>query len=262
MFPRTLVALTGLLAATTVAGAQTITVTPTMPQGWHNTDHAGTPTVGITTAFPRSGNGSLEFQGTSGADKDYEGVNFAPQLMSNVTSASFDWYRSSTSTVGAGLAPSYHFLIDAIDANGGNNFSELVWENTYQTNANAPTDQWISSNIIGDQFWRAMGGPTNTSCGHLNTDGGAQKFGTISDWLSSCYSGQTVYTYGVSVGFGSGWNGTFDGAVDNVHIGFGDAAGVTYNFEPDITTTPEPSSMALIGTGLFGLVPMIRRRRK
>lgn len=28
------------------------------------------------------------------------------------------------------------------------------------------------------------------------------------------------------------------------------------------TTTPEPSSMALIGTGLFGLVPMIRRRRK
>jgi hypothetical protein len=44
------------------------------------------------------------------------------------------------------------------------------------------------------------------------------------------------------------FNTTGDGQTDAINVSF--------------TSTPEPSSMALLGTGLIGLVPMVRRKRK
>jgi len=34
------------------------------------------------------------------------------------------------------------------------------------------------------------------------------------------------------------------------------------SIKADLTTTPEPSTVALMATGMFGLIPVIRRRRK
>jgi hypothetical protein len=240
--------------------AQTVVVTPSNPQGWTGSEYygpTGTTTgtgafAGITSTYPRSGNGSAEIklndEGNSEADW---AMNFVSgQSLSSVTALQYDWFRSSASTTNGLAMPAF-----ALSMSDG---SYLIYERGYNLSpsdpAAAPVDQWTTANILNGNFWRATHSGTG-DCGY------SQVYRTLSFFNSTCYGGNATVT-GLDLFLGYGYPGTFDGAVDNATIGFGRNEATTYNFEPDQSTVPEPSSMALLGTGLIGLVPMVRRRLK
>ena len=98
----------------------------------------------------------------------------------------------------------------------------------------------------------------------FTNSGGVQELynRTIQDWQTtpnpnaafpSLNNGAVVY--GLSLGSGDGWAGTFDGAADNVTIGF-NGASTTYNFETQ--PVPEPATIAALGLGALGF---LRKRR-
>ncbi|BCW99848.1 MAG: hypothetical protein KatS3mg024_2675 [Armatimonadota bacterium] len=81
---------------------------------------------------------------------------------------------------------------------------------------------------------------------------------TLSDWVNLMPSARVL---GISAGIGSGWTGTFDGAVDNITIGFGSSV-TTYNFELAAAPVPEPVFFqmgALMGLSGLGLLRLRRR---
>jgi hypothetical protein len=210
-------------------------------------------TVGITTDYAFDGNGSAYFASNgAGAKGDLEYLFASPVALSSLTSISYDYYRDSASTTMATLAPVIRLDILKDGAYAGS----LVFENYYQHGGNAVVDSWtnVSTTLTSGIIWA-----TNSALGPKNAaaDGGEK---TLAQWIAD-NSGSTLTVSGMSIGIGSGWTGTFEGAVDNVNVAFAGGPNVTSNFEVASGAVPEPASWAMMLGGLGLIGGMMRRRR-
>jgi hypothetical protein len=259
----------GFAVAAASAHAATVTVLPTdvsaspVMNGWYTDNVRAGSSAAVTATNPHLGNGSAQMSLSGSVGKADFGYfwGFDPaRTLGTLDALSLDWYRSASSTAAPFLAPAFRLSYDADgSAATTDDRGYLIWELVYNNgNAAAPTDQWVSTNILGANFWMRQFTPGNTVENYTTTlagwSGGAHP-AAAADVL-----GANTAVLGVEFGIGSGWNGSFSGFVDNVSFGFGGNT-TTFNFEASAAAAvPEPGSLALLGLGLLG-VALGRKRQ-
>lgn len=210
---------------------------------WYANNVRANGVVGISDTYARNGNGSVQFSGPAGAKADFEYYFSAPNqfLLSDLTALSYDFLRSSTSTAASHLHPSLRLAVTDGQVGG-----YLVYEGIYNNATPFQSDVFVSVDVLPTKIWG-----TNSLPGAFSNYNR-----TAADWATLLPNLKVV---GLSFGIGSGWNGTFDGAVDNVTFGV-NGVSTTYNFETEAADVPEPAMLGLFGLGAIGL-GLARRRR-
>jgi hypothetical protein len=197
--------------------------------------------VGIRTDYPRSGNGSVYFYTpTTLAKSDIEfrfldGQSYWGRLR-DLEWLSYDWYRDSRSTVAGYIHLPLRIYVANLDSQGRlRDLGYLIYERSMNGFGGAvPTDTWVTEEVAASnhRFWQnPINGGNFFDAQPLSvwqSDEGYQP--REGNRVGVRYNGDSVVC-GVSVGAGTGWNGAFIGAVDNIVLRFRNGVQLHFNFE-------------------------------
>lgn len=249
-FKLTLLWITAGIMCGSVANAAV--VTPGSLGNWSSAPAGGGITA-ISSTYVRSGNGSIEFTlPTVSAGADWTHQLAAPVAFSTFTSGAYEYWRDSASTNPAIQVPAYALLIDN-DCNAGTTADQayLVYEPYYQTPTVTalPTDQWVSETITpASVVWPAGGGMPWSSQ-------------TLASYMNGSAAGTTITVGSCIVGVvsfaGSGWDGAFHGAIDNVRLSAGGNEVVNGNFELAASATSPTVAVPALNQWGLGLMVLL-----
>ena len=238
----------GLLTGTPLPGASD----PLAADTWMRANVRTGSTAGITADYPRSTGGSAYLSASDGAGKAdwvyYKTGGFGP--LSSISSYSYEWYRAAASTAPAHLHPVMRLIVD-IDGNPATttDIASLVFERAYNPSVTpVPLGTWTQESISAStNLWVSQSGVGNEPVFNR----------TLADYQAGTYTPTAGWTritgnslvIGMSLGIGSGWNGSFQGAVDNPTIN-----GFVSNFE--LVAPPAAAAVPVPAMGLLGLLAL------
>ncbi|CAM5785753.1 IPTL-CTERM sorting domain-containing protein [Ottowia pentelensis] len=238
---------------------------------WQRVNIAAIASVGITGDYPRSGKGSVlldsgDVNGRTTWQYSRTG-GFGP--LSSFTSATYEWYRDASSTVAAHFHPTYLIQVD----NDGNpattgDQSWLFFERGAMGPYTAPTGTLVTETINDStKMWVFQVGAANTQ--NPVTTMAQFKAGAYVPEAGGFAIPATATILRIRVSTGTGWPGTFRGAVDNIGIVAASSVGPD-NFElappPPATVAPVPATdlwaLLSLSSLLAGVAAWRQRRRR